>query len=205
MRNADTLQLDVSRETLARLERYAETLQRWNRSINLVAPSTLSEFWQRHILDSVQVFDYAPRSARHWVDLGSGGGLPGMVCAILAAEVMPECQFTLVESDKRKSAFLMTTAQSLGLNLTVLPERAEQVAPLQADVISARALAALPQLLGLVSRHLKPDGVALLPKGKSYEQELTAASREWQFDVKLVKSQTDTLARILIIKELCRG
>ena len=205
MRTYDPLQLDVSRETLARLERYAETLQRWNRSINLVAPSTLSEFWQRHILDSVQVFDQAPKYARHWVDLGSGGGLPGMVCAILAAEAMPKCQFTLVESDKRKSAFLMTAAQSLGLSLAVLPERAEQLAPLQADVISARALAALPQLLSFVSRHLKPDGVALLPKGKAYEQELAAASSEWQFDVKLVKSQTDTLARILIIKELCRG
>ena len=205
MSKAEDLGLDVSRETLARLNDYASALQRWNRSINLVAPSTIAELWQRHILDSVQVFTHAPKTARHWVDLGSGGGLPGMICAILGTEAMPECRFTLVESDKRKSAFLMTTAQALGLQISVQPKRAEHLAPQNADVVSARALAALPQLLGLVERHLAPEGVALLPKGKTYEQELAAASGEWQFDVKIVPSQTDPLARMLIIKDISRG
>ena len=204
MIDSGELGLDVSRETLARLHSFAEALERWNRSINLVAPSTISELWERHIRDSVQVFTHAPKTARHWVDLGSGGGLPGLVCAVLAAELMPECRFTLIESDKRKSAFLMTTAQALGIAITVLPKRVEQVPPQNADIVSARALAALPQLLELVSRHLSPQGIALLPKGKSYEQELAAASGEWQFDVKIMPSQTDPLARVLIIKDIFR-
>lgn len=197
--------LDVSRETLDRLKAYAEALARWNKSINLVAPSTIADLWDRHIVDSAQLMDLAPSSARRWVDLGSGGGLPGMVCAILAAECIPDCEFTLIESDRRKSAFLMATAQTLGLKLTVLAKRVEEVPPLAADIVSARALAPLPQLLGLVARHLHCDGVALLPKGKTYEQELAAASAGWHFTVTTMPSRTDNSARVLIIKDISRG
>lgn len=197
--------LDVSRETQQRLTDYADALAHWNKSINLVAPSTIAQLWQRHIQDSAQIFALAPKSARLWVDLGSGGGLPGIVCAILAAEHLRDCRFTLVESDKRKAAFLMAVSQKLGLDVAVLAKRIEDVTPLQADVISARALAPLPRLLELAARHLRPDGVALFPKGRSYEQELAAAAGEWHFTVESAASQTDDLARILIIKDIIRG
>lgn len=204
MRVDDLPDLNVSRETLDRLKAYADLLTRWNRSINLVAPSTIEGLWQRHILDSAQLFEHAPKSACHWVDLGSGGGLPGVVCAILASEAMPDCRFTLVESDKRKSAFLITVARELSLDLTVLSRRAEEIDPLGADIVSARALAPLAALLVLVARHLRPEGVALLPKGKTHEQEVAAARAEWQFDLKSLPSRTDDLARLLIIKDISR-
>lgn len=197
--------LDVSRETLARLHAYADLIRRWNPKINLVAPSTIPDLWQRHIVDSAQLFAHAPRDARHWVDIGSGGGLPGLVCAILAQDAMPECRFTLIESDQRKSAFLMTSARELGLAVTVLPKRVEAVDPQQADIVSARALAPLNLLLAMVVRHMRPGGVALLPKGKTYEQELAAARAEWQFDATSFESRTDNLARLLIVKDIIRG
>ena len=196
--------LDVSRETLAKLEQFADLLGKWNARINLVAPSTLPDLWSRHILDSAQIFHHAPDDARHWVDLGSGGGLPGVVCAILAYEARPECQFTLIESDKRKSAFLMTAIRELGVSAQVLTERAEQAPPQAADVVSARALAPLPALLALVARHLAENGTALLPKGKNHSAELAAARREWHFDHVAIESQTDPLARVLILKEIMR-
>ncbi len=205
MSGALEIEANVSRETLARLEAYAALLEKWNPRINLVAPSTIPDLWDRHIRDSLQVFDLAPESPRLWVDLGSGGGLPGLVCAILAKEAVPECRFVLIESDKRKAAFLMTVARELSLTMDVLAQRAEHVGALGADVVSARALAPLPQLLPLVARHLTETGVALLPKGKTYAEELAAARLEWQFAVTSHDSKTNASARILILKELKRG
>lgn len=198
-------ELNVSRETLAALEHYAALLEKWNARINLVAPTTIAELWQRHIIDSAQIFDHALKHAKHWVDLGSGGGLPGVVCAVLAREMMPDCRFTLIESDKRKAAFLMTAARELSLPIKVLAERVEQAAPQDADIVSARALAPLPQLLPLVARHLGPKGTALLPKGKTHATELAAVQQDWQFEVSSHPSQTDDLARVLVMKELSRA
>lgn len=196
--------VSVSRETLNCLQQYAELLTKWTKRINLVAAASIPHVWERHILDSAQLIVHAPRDARTWVDLGSGGGLPGVVCAILAREIMPDCRFTLIESDQRKSAFLMTAAQALDVRIKVLSDRAEQVTPQQADIISARALAPLTQLLPLVERHLAKTGVALLPKGKNHAQELAATRQEWQFDVTSHPSLTDPLARLLVIKEIRR-
>lgn len=194
----------VSRETMDRLDGFVSLLTRWNSKINLVAPATIPNMWQRHIEDSAQVFALAPKNAHQWVDLGSGGGLPGVVCAILAAEHIPDCHFTLIESDKRKSAFLMVVARELALKIEVLPVRAEDVPPKKADVVSARALAPLPQLLAWVDRHLADGGIALLPKGKTWEEELATARADWMFHVVSHISQTDPAARLLAIKELSR-
>lgn len=197
---------DVSRETLDRLQTYAALLEKWNARINLVAPATIPDLWARHIQDSVQVFQLAPHEAGLWVDLGSGGGLPGLVCATLGAEKMPKCQFVLIESDQRKSAFLMTASREMGLtNIRTIAERIESTPPQAADVVSARALAPLPQLLSLVSRHLRFDGVALLPKGKSYATELADARKDWHFKATVHESQTDASARVLEIKEITRA
>ena len=196
--------LNVSRETLEMLHAYAALLQKWNARINLVAASTLPDFWDRHIIDSAQLFSHAPESARHWVDLGSGGGLPGMVCAILARQFLPDCRFTLVESDMRKSAFLLTATREFDLDVQVVTARVETVPPQNADVVSARALAPLAQLLTWVTRHIAKDGVALLPKGKNYNEELAAAQRQWQFDMAMFDSQTDPLAKLLLLKDIKR-
>ncbi|TVR47556.1 MAG: 16S rRNA (guanine(527)-N(7))-methyltransferase RsmG [Rhodobacteraceae bacterium] len=196
--------IDVSRETLTRLTLFADLLRKWTPAINLVATGTIPDMWTRHIVDSAQLFCVAPPDARHWLDLGSGGGLPGIVCAILAAELQPDCRFTLVESDARKSAFLMTAKRELSLPITVLTERAETLAPQKADLVTARALAPLPRLLPLVARHLAKGGVAVLPKGKNHATELAAARREWQFTTDTRDSLTDPAARVLVLKELTR-
>jgi 16S rRNA (guanine527-N7)-methyltransferase len=196
---------NVSRETLNRLQGYAALLEKWNTKINLVAPATIIDLWDRHIRDSAQVFDLAPRNAALWVDLGTGGGLPGLVCAILAADQMPDCHFVLIESDQRKAAFLVAAARELGLSqVRVLAERIEAAPPQGAQIVSARALAPLAQLLPYVSRHIEPKGVALLPKGKMYAQELEAARKGWHFSVAVHNSQTDPMARVLEIKEISR-
>ena len=196
---------DVSRETAERLHCYADLLTKWNARINLVAPATLADLWTRHIQDSTQVFALAPSDVRHWVDLGTGGGLPGLVCAALAAEKNPVCRFSLIESDQRKAAFLMTAAREMGLPaVAVLAQRIEAAPPQNADIVTARALAPLPSLLALAARHCADGAVALLPKGRDWASEVQAAQLEWRFSVVAHPSQTDLAARVLEIKEISR-
>ncbi|KCV82532.1 16S rRNA methyltransferase GidB [Actibacterium atlanticum] len=195
--------LDVSRETLDRLESYEALLRKWNPAINLVAKSTLKDAWSRHILDSAQVFELG-QGAKHWVDLGSGGGFPGMVVAILAAERAPDMKVTLVESDQRKATFLRTVARETSVSAEVIADRIEEVTPLNADVVSARALASLEMLLSFAKRHLNHSGKAIFLKGENYQQEIDAALATWRFNVQKTPSTTDTRAVILSIGELSR-
>jgi len=194
----------VSRETTARLEHYVALLTKWNPAINLVAKSTLPDVWSRHILDSAQLFDLCPLQARTWVDLGSGGGFPGLVVAILASEARPDLQVTLVESDQRKATFLRTVARETGVVAAILGQRSEELAPQSADVLSARAFAPLPLLLSQAFRHLKPGGVAFLPKGAQADSEIAEALATWAFRVQKTPSKTDLRAVILTIGELTR-
>ncbi|MFC2969984.1 16S rRNA (guanine(527)-N(7))-methyltransferase RsmG [Acidimangrovimonas pyrenivorans] len=197
-------QRPVSRETLARLECYAALLEKWNGAINLVSKSTLAQLWTRHFLDSAQIFDLKPEGARSWADLGSGGGFPGLVIAILAAEAAPELRVTLVESDIRKATFLSTVARETGVQVEVRPERIEALAPLGADAVSARALAPLDDLLGYAARHLAPEGRAIFLKGAAHAQEIEEALAHWRFDVQKHPSKTDPKAVILSIGGLAR-
>jgi len=191
--------VDVSRETLDRLIAYEALLRKWNAAINLVSPQTLSQVWTRHFLDSAQIFALGPETARHWADLGSGGGFPGLVIAVLAAEKRPDLAVTLVESDRRKSAFLMTAARELCVSVTVKSERIEVLAPLQADILSARALAPLTDLLGFAERHLAPGGTCLFPKGARWREELAQACERWSFHHNPHPSETESEAVILQI------
>lgn len=189
-------ELDVSRETLDRLEQLATLLVKWNPKINLVSKSTLDHLWTRHILDSTQVFRLG-KYARHWVDIGSGGGFPGLVAALMADEPGAAESVTMIESDQRKCAFLRTVLRETGSCATVLDQRIEQ-APLQnADILSARALADLPTLCGLAERHLDKAGHALFPKGANWQKEVVQARESWSFDLDVIQSKTEPEAVIL--------
>ncbi len=197
-------ELNVSRETFERLNTYVDLVKKWNPKINLVSRNSLKEIWPRHIMDSVQVFRCV-ENADHWADIGSGGGFPGMVCAIMAVETSPDTRFTFVESDQRKSAFLRAVSRECGANCTVISKRIEAVEPLNADVLSARALADLTTLLSFCDRHLSEDGTALFPKGATWKKELAEACEEWNFRSEPITSLTEPQAVILKIKGVSRG
>ena len=193
---------DVSRETCARLARYLTLLERWNRRINLVAADTLGDAWTRHIADSAQLFDLAPESARTWVVLGSGAGLPGLVIAAIAAEKAPALRVTLVDSDRRKAAFLATAAGELGLGVAIEVKRIEALPARPFDVVSARALAPLAKLCPLIHRFQGPDTVFLLLKGARLDLELTEAAAGWHIHAERIASRTNPEASVLRILEL---
>ena len=194
---------NVSRETFDNLKSYNAELQRWNPSINLVARSTLSESWTRHIIDSAQVFAAAPSSTT-WLDIGSGGGFPGMVAAIIGKEMCPKTRFTLMDSDQRKCTFLRSVIRKTDVNANAECVRVEQAEPHDVDVISSRALADLSTLLGFCERHLKANGTALLQKGASWENEVLQAEIDWKFSVKPLKSITAPKAVLLKIRDIAR-
>lgn len=196
---------DVSRETIGRLEAYAELLVRWSARISLVGRSTLGEMWRRHFLDSAQLEALRPAGEGHWADLGSGAGFPGLVVAIMARERAPGMRFTLVESDSRKSAFLAAVVQATGAAAAVVTGRIERIPPLAADVISARALAPLPKLLGLARRHLAPGGACLFMKGRGHGGEIERARGLWRFKCRRIPSGTDGAAAILEIGDIRRA
>ncbi|MBD3763966.1 MAG: 16S rRNA (guanine(527)-N(7))-methyltransferase RsmG [Rhodobacterales bacterium] len=204
MSAADDPLSSVSRETLSRLQRLSEELARWTPAINLVARGTLADRWSRHILDSAQVWALRPPGARRWADFGSGGGFPGLVVAILAAEQDPGLQVTLVESDQRKAAFLRHVLRDTGVTAQVLSDRVEALDPLNADVVSARALAPLDRLCELTLPHLAPGGVALFPKGARHAEEVATARRSWRFQLDSVPSLTDPQGVVLKMKGLTR-
>lgn len=195
---------DVSRETIEHLDQYAGLLKKWNPAINLVSKSSLQGLWDRHFRDSAQIFALANARRGHWVDLGAGGGFPGMVCAILAQEATPDLTFTLVESDSRKATFLRTVSREVSVPVNVLADRIEAIPPQSADVLSARALAPLKVLLSFAQRHLGPDGQALFHKGASFRNEVEEALESWTFQSEEYASSTDGAGVVLSLGDIRR-
>lgn len=193
----------VSRETIERLEAYLALLRKWQRAINLVAAASLDNAWQRHLLDSAQLYPLLPAAATRLVDLGSGAGLPGLVLAILAMGEGRKRATHLVEADGRKAAFLTTAVVELGLaEVTVHPVRAEDLAAAggpQAEAVTARALAPLPRLLALARPFLAPGGRCLFLKGARVEDELTAARQSWRIRVERIPSRSDPAGVVLAV------
>jgi len=195
---------DVSRETLDSLDAYVDQLLRWNSSINLVANSTTETLWQRHVIDSAQLF-YIPRPTNgDWVDIGSGGGFPGIVIAILAKSMAQYMRVHLVESDARKAAFLATVSRSLDLNTLVHRKRIEHLQDLNAHTFSARAVAPIHGLLSLCTPHLSSETIALFPKGARAEDEIVMAQKHWSFTIERFPSITDPNATILKLGDIKR-
>lgn len=193
----------VSRETAERLDAYVELLNTWQATTNLIAPSTLGSIWTRHIVDSLQILAFAP-DAKTWVDLGSGGGFPGLViaCTLNAPGIVH-----LVESNTKKAAFLREAARVTGApakihNLRIEDFNKQFQGP--ADIVTARALAPLPELLGFVAPFLKMGAQALLLKGQDVEGELTQAAKYWKIEAQLKPSKTDPKGRIMVVRDLQR-
>ena len=191
--------IPVSRETLARLEAYAELLTRWSARINLVGRDTIADLWRRHILDSTQLRVFVPERARSMIDLGSGAGLPGLVLAILG---VPGVE--LIEADSRKCAFLREASRIAEAAVTLRPCRIEAVAPHPVDVVTARACAPLDRLLGLAEPFLAPDSECLFLKGERVEQELTLARKRWTMTASLHQSRSDPRGVVLRLQQVAR-
>ena len=222
-------QLGIDARTREDLERFIGLLRNWQRTHNLIAPSTLDQIWTRHVADSLQLLTHAPPAWREWVDLGSGAGFPGLVVAIavkgegkgdllsrlsrkrqghappLAGRKAPDQHVTLVESNQKKAAFLRAALRETKANASVAAERIEDHALKMAggaDVVSARALAPLPALCRLAYPYLHAESVMLLLKGQDFVHELNLASKAWHFDVVESPSGTDPGGRILAIRNL---
>ena len=196
--------LPVSRESLEKLEVYEGLVRKWQPAQNLVAPKTLDEIWVRHIADSVQIHAAYPQ-ARHWIDLGSGAGFPGLVTAILLDDLGEDYSIDMIESNGRKGAFLKTVARELGLKVTVHGDRIESVLKSWSkpvDAFSARALASLDKLCSFVHPHICETCVGVFHKGRDFDRELSEASVSWNIDLVQQESRTDPDARIVILRRL---
>ncbi len=195
--------IDVSRETEEKLESYVSELSKWTERINLISRGTRDDVWGRHILDSAQVYVAAGTEWTTWIDIGSGGGLPGIVVAILSADD-PDKHVTLIESDQRKAVFLAHIVRYLNLSASVHPVRIEQFGKGSADIVSARALAPLSRLLSYSAELGRSGHRSLFLKGKSAEQELTEASKCWTFSAEKLPSWTSDEAVLLDIQGIAR-
>ncbi|MBT3237439.1 MAG: 16S rRNA (guanine(527)-N(7))-methyltransferase RsmG [Rhodospirillaceae bacterium] len=196
---ADFKQLTgVTDETLARLQAYADVLEKWQKKINLVGSKTLPDLWRRHMLDSAQLFAHLPEGPDEMVivDMGSGAGFPGLVLAAMSGV---DVSIHLIESDARKCAFLAEAARVMDVTpkTHIHADRIEAVEGLVADVVTARALTALGDLLGYAQPFLKPSTTCLFPKGKTADDELTLAANNWKMSTTEIPSLSDPSGTIL--------
>ena len=191
----------VSRETTARLDRFTALLLDWQSRINLIAASTVPVLWTRHIADSLQLLAIAP-DARKWVDLGSGGGFPGVPIACALAE-QGSAEVHLIESNKKKAAFLREAVRITGAPAIVHAVRIADFCQSfrgALDAVTARALAPLPELLSIAYPLLKKGPQGVFPKGQDVEAELTEAAKCWSIQASLVPSRTDPESRVVLIR-----
>lgn len=190
----------VSRETMDRLQLMHELLVKWQNTINLVAPSSLRAPWSRHFADSAQLFDLADQATTSWLDIGSGAGFPGLVIAAIAADQRTNMRFTLIESDVRKCGFLREAARIMDLDVRIHSCRIADAPHDIADVISARALAGLKDLINHAAGRMHSRTTLLFPKGAKYKDELEALETGWQNTTQIHPSVTDPTAVILRIQ-----
>lgn len=197
----------VSRETIERLTLYADLMAHWQKSINLISSKTLDDIWLRHIADSAQLLNFKPEKAKRWIDLGSGGGAPGLVVAICLSED-PDVQVDLVESNAKKCAFLREVIRRTGIKARVYNQRVEDFVltqkPVDYDVVSARALAPLPRLLDYAETFIQQGAIGLFLKGQHVDEELTEATKCWMIKAQKHPSLSDSLGSILIVESAYR-
>ena len=194
----------VSRETLAHLKLYASMLADWNQRHNLVSKASLEDVWRRHFLDSAQLAHLLPQNPTSLVDLGSGAGFPGLVLAEMRRD-RAGSRTVLYESVGKKADFLRAVAECLKLStVEVRQSRLEAGLPEKSDVVTARACAPLPTLLGYAHRFWGPSTLGLFLKGQNVEAELTEARKSWRMELQRHPSRSDASGVILEIRELHR-
>lgn len=192
--------LDVSRETLDKLQAYADLLVKWQAKINLVSNSTIDDLWTRHLLDSAQVYPYLPKNTKTLVDIGCGAGFPGLVLAIMGVE-----DVHMVDSDMRKMSFVREAARVTETPVTIHNCRIDDVKETGfADVVTSRALASLDKLLGFADVLRKPNGTCVFLKGRKAEEEVIEAQKRWDFDYQSHGSVSDPEGKVLIIERMTR-
>jgi len=196
---ADLSKLSVSRETMSDLSLFVELLGLWNARLNLVSAGSLPDVWERHVLDSMQLLALFPIIFGRYVDVGAGAGFPGIVLAICLKHGCPDVETVLVESDRRKAEFLRNVVRRLALKVDVICARIEETVPLEADVLTARAVAPLPVLLEACRMHLRAGGRALFPKGASWREEVASARDLCRFCMAVHPSATHGEAAVLEI------
>ena len=192
----------VSRETLERVKAYEASLHEWQKKFNLVSNASLEDAWNRHFLDSMQLFNFIPKTARSLCDFGSGAGFPGMVLAIMAKEKTPYLKVSLIESIKKKTLYLNEVNKITEANAVIINDRIENIPPQSFDVITSRAMASLKDLLNYTKKFFGKNTVCIFSKGKSYAEEIAEAEKFWKFDCKIVPSEMSSEGVILIITNL---
>lgn len=198
-----TLESDVTDRVLEDFQAWHRLLLQWNAKINLVSKNAVERFWFRHALDSWQITRHVPTcNISTILDLGSGGGFPGLALAIAAKHQPDTAEVTLVESAGKKASFLRTVIRELDLPATVKSERVETLPHEAHDIISARAFAPLPELLDYAYPFWSDATTGLFLKGQSFEEEIRQAQKKWSFVVDLIPSKTDPEARLLKLTEL---
>lgn len=186
------------------LKAFRELLADWSGKMNLVGPSALAEFWRRHAFDSAQLLDLAQPDEKVWADIGAGAGFPGVVLAI-RLKGQSHARVHLIESLAKRCRFLSEVVSALDLPAQVHNARAEDLRLTGIDIVTARATAPLPKLLGYAAPLLKKRGArGLFPKGREAEAELAEARKTWTFEASMTESRSDPSGRILSIERLAR-
>ena len=191
----------VSRETYQDFLTYRSLLEKWNRKVNLVSSNTLSNFMIRHVLDSAQLLKYVEIHSGRWLDIGSGGGFPGIPLAIISKNEYPHYKFTFMDSNSKKCFFLEEACKNLEIEADIICGRIEQVNPVKCDFIVSRALAPLNDLLAYSKIHRKDKGKSLFLKGKNVHNEISYAKGKWFFNFYLHQSLSDKEGKILEIND----
>ncbi len=196
---------NVSRETYQKLEKLVGLLQVWQEKFNLVSRNSLSDVWMRHIADSAGLFKYITPEVNSVYDVGSGAGFPALILAIMAQETRSSMRFTLIESVTKKTLYLKTVKDELDLNnVTVINARTEGLDLPPADVVTARAVAALDKLLNYVFKLTTCRTKLIFPKGKSYQIELKKAFKNWNFNLSVQPNEQSADGVILLLENLRR-
>ena len=193
---------NVSRETINLLKTYHDLLIEWQDKFNLVSNSSLQNAWERHFEDSIQLYEYIPKTAKSLVDFGSGAGFPAMVLAIIAKEKTPYLNFTLVESIKKKTLYLNEVSFKTGVHVNIINDRIEKIKTQKFDVITSRAMTSLVDLLKYANPFCHKDTVCIFPKGKNYSLELAEAHKSWRFKCEIKASKVSEEGKILIITDI---
>ena len=191
--------MNVSRETKEKLVQYSALLGKWNKSINLIAPSTVPDIWHRHIEDSLQLIPLLPTESSDIIDIGSGAGLPAIIISLASQH-----NVTMVDSDKKKALFLKEARRILNAEYTVICNRIEKIEQRAYDIITSRACADLDKLLTLSEPFLKEKSYCLFHKGRNYSKEVDDAEKKWSFAMEIIPSKTDNEAAILKLTNIQR-